>query len=118
MLAHEKLDVYRCSIEVLALSARIGEAVPLYWSTGNAILLEQPKRAALSIPLNIVEGAGKQGIEDMQMSCGDNSFTFTFTSTECDGQLRVPKYFKLCLRGPLAAIIGGTLAVSPNGANV
>jgi len=37
MLAHEKLDVYRRSIELLALSARIGEAVP--W--GNSILLEQ-----------------------------------------------------------------------------
>jgi len=28
LLAHEELDVYRCSIEFLALSARIGEAVP------------------------------------------------------------------------------------------
>ena len=95
MLAHAKLDVYRCSIEFLALSARIGEAVPLYWSTGNSILLEQLKRAALSIPLNIAEGVGKQGIQDVEMSRGDNSFTST--STECDGHLRVPNTEKWVL---------------------
>jgi len=73
------MDVYRCSIEFLALSARIGEAVP----RGN------------SIPLNIAEGVGKQGTQDVQMSRGDNSSTFTSTFTECDGHLRVPKLFKL-----------------------
>ena len=66
MLAHEKLDVYRCSIEFLALSARIGAAVP----RGNSILLEQLKRAALSIPLNIAEAAGKQGIQERKRYYG------------------------------------------------
>ena len=66
MLAHEKLDVYRCSIEFLALSARIGAAVP----RGNSILLEQLKRAALSIPLNIAEGTGKQSIQERKRYYG------------------------------------------------
>ena len=66
MLAHEKLDVYRCSIDFLGLSARIGGAVP----RGNSILLEQLKRAALSIPLNIAEGAGKQGIRERKRYYG------------------------------------------------
>lgn len=54
-LAHERLDVYQCAIEFLAVSALIVDALP----KGNAILADQLKRAALSIPLNIAEGAGK-----------------------------------------------------------
>ena len=43
MLAHEKLHVYRYSIEFLALSDRMGGAV----RRGNSILLEQVKRAGM-----------------------------------------------------------------------
>jgi len=53
-------------IESLALSARIGEAVP----RGNSILLEQLKRADLSIPLNIAERVGNQGIQDRKRYYG------------------------------------------------
>lgn len=60
MLAHEKLDVYRCSIEFLALVARILDLIP----KGNAFLIDQLKRASLSIPLNIAEGAGKLSAAD------------------------------------------------------
>jgi four helix bundle protein len=66
MLGHERLDVYRCSIEFLALSAGIAGSVP----RGNSILLEQLKRAALSIPLNIAEGAGKQSIQERKRYYG------------------------------------------------
>ena len=60
-------------IEFLALSARIGGAVP----RGNLILLEQLKRAALSIP---------HADQDVQMSRCENSLTSTSTSTSaCDG---------------------------------
>jgi four helix bundle protein len=55
MLAHERLDVYRCSIEFLGLTARVVGTIP----RGHAMLSEQLNRAALSIPLNIAEGAGK-----------------------------------------------------------
>jgi len=54
-LAHERLDVYKCAIEFLALSVKIIAVLPL----GYAFLADQFKRAALSIPLNIAEGVGK-----------------------------------------------------------
>ena len=54
-LAHEKLVVYQCSIEFLALSNRILDGFP----RGNASLSDQLKRASLSIPLNIAEAAGR-----------------------------------------------------------
>jgi four helix bundle protein len=57
MLNFKKLDVYRCSIQLLALTAEVLET--LSKSKGNAVIADQLKRAALSIPLNIGEGAGK-----------------------------------------------------------
>ena len=55
MLHFEKLDVYQASIKFLAVSATIIEKLP----TGYSNLADQLKRASLSIPLNIAEGAGK-----------------------------------------------------------
>ena len=57
MLSFKRLDVYRCSIQRVALSAEVVGA--LGKSKGNAIIADQLKRAALSVPLNIGEGAGK-----------------------------------------------------------
>jgi four helix bundle protein len=57
MLSFKKLDVYRCSTELLALTAEVLET--LAKSKGNAVIADQLKRAALSVPLNIGEGAGK-----------------------------------------------------------
>lgn len=62
MLGHERLDVYQCSIEFLALSAQTLETFP----RGYAHLADQLRRAALSIPLNIAEGAGKTTPEDQR----------------------------------------------------
>jgi len=53
----EGLDVYRCSIEFLALAWRLAEALP----RGQSALGDQLRRAALSVPLNIAEGAGRIG---------------------------------------------------------
>ena len=53
----ERFDVYKCAIELLALSAGVLESMRK--SKGNAMLADQLKRAALSVPLNIAEGAGK-----------------------------------------------------------
>jgi len=55
MLSFQKLDVYRCAIELLALTAPMSGAVP----RGFSSLAEQLRRAALSVPLNIAEAAGR-----------------------------------------------------------
>ena len=57
LLSHEKLDVYQKAIRLLALTAKISSSIP----RGNAELLDQLKRAALSIPLNIAEASGRTG---------------------------------------------------------
>jgi four helix bundle protein len=55
MLDYERLDAYQCSLQLAALSFQILEALP----RGHAELADQLKRATISVPLNIAEGAGK-----------------------------------------------------------
>ena len=55
MLDHEKLDVYQCSIEFLALSVQVIETLP----KGYSALVDQLKRASWSIPLNIAKAVEK-----------------------------------------------------------
>ena len=52
---HERLDVYKVSIGLVALADEIVEQLP----RGRAYLAEQLQRASTSIPLNIAEGAGE-----------------------------------------------------------
>ena len=52
---HEKLDVYRVSIELVILIDEIVEHLP----RGRAYLADQLQRAGTSVPLNIAEGAGE-----------------------------------------------------------
>jgi four helix bundle protein len=60
MLSFQRLDVYRCAIEFLALTAELVDKIP----RGNAPLLDQLRRAASSIPLNIAEAAGRTSKAD------------------------------------------------------
>ena len=56
----ENLDVYRCALEFLRLALRLLATLP----RGESELPSQLKRAAMSIPLNIAEGAGKPTVAD------------------------------------------------------
>jgi len=60
MIDHEKLDVYKVSIEFMAIAINIADNIP----RGYSSLADQLKRAAWSIPLNIAEGCGKNRIND------------------------------------------------------
>jgi four helix bundle protein len=61
MLSFQKLDVYRAAIEFLALSHRTSAPS----TRGNAELLDQLRRAATSVPLNIAEACGRTGPADV-----------------------------------------------------
>jgi four helix bundle protein len=60
LLDHERLDVYRCSIEFLSLAVRIGSGL----ARGQGDLRDQLQRASTSIPLNIAEASGKSSAAD------------------------------------------------------
>lgn len=60
MLAYQRLDVYRCAVRALALSARISGEIP----KGYSVLSDQLRRAAVSISLNIAEGSGRPSAAD------------------------------------------------------
>jgi four helix bundle protein len=57
---HERLDLYRLSIEYVAFSHRIAKTL----SGMNRPARDQWLRAAQSIPMNIAEGNGKQSLKE------------------------------------------------------
>lgn len=60
MLSHEKMIVYQHSIDFFTLVTSILKKFP----KGNAAVADQLKRAAMSIPLNIAEAAGRTSPAD------------------------------------------------------
>jgi four helix bundle protein len=83
-LDHEKLDVYQASIDLVVLIDEIIEQLP----RGRGYLADQFQRAALSVPLNIAEGAGEfSGTEK-----GRFYRMAKRSATECAG------IFDVCLR--------------------
>ena len=76
---HERLDVYRAAIEFLVIADEIATSLP----KGRAYLVDQLRRAATSIALNIAEGAG-------EFSPGDKVRFYRMarrSATECAGIL-------------------------------
>jgi four helix bundle protein len=57
MFGFQRLDVYRAATEFLARASDLTGKC----SRGHGDLVDQFRRAALSIPLNIAEGSGKFG---------------------------------------------------------
>jgi len=55
MFGFQRLDVYRASTEFLGMTSRLVTKVP----KGHGDIVDQLRRAALSVPLNIAEGSGK-----------------------------------------------------------
>jgi len=60
MLSFQRLDVYRCAIEFVALAVATAAQIP----RGSADLRDQLRRAAFSVPLNIAEAAGRASEAD------------------------------------------------------
>ncbi len=60
LLDHERLTVYQVAIEFVILADEVIEHLP----RGRAYLSDQLQRAALSIPLNIAEGAGEYAVDE------------------------------------------------------
>src|SRR5271154_2871848 len=57
---HEKLSVYQVAIEFVILTDEVIEYLP----RGRVYLSDQLQRAALSISLNIAEGAGEYAVDE------------------------------------------------------
>jgi four helix bundle protein len=60
VLDHEKLTVYHAAIEFVMLADEVIKHLP----RGKSYLSDQLQRAALSITLNIAEGAGEYAIDE------------------------------------------------------
>ncbi len=84
---HEKLTVYQIAIEFVILADEVIEHLP----RGRGYLSDQLQRAALSISLNIAEGAGEYAV--------DEKFRFyrmaKRSATECAGVLDVCQRLRL-----------------------
>ncbi len=83
MFDHEKLDVYKVSIEYVILANEITENLP----RGKSYLVDQLQRASSSIPLNIAEGTGEYSINE---KCRFYRMAKR-SATECAGILDVCK---------------------------
>jgi four helix bundle protein len=60
MFTHEKFEAYKLAIDFTAIALQLIDELP----AGHATLRDQLRRAAISIPLNIAEGTGKNSKAD------------------------------------------------------
>ena len=64
MFGHEKFGAYQAAIEFAGLAAQIIEKLP----QGYGKLIDQLRRAAIAVPLNVAEGSGK-ATESQKRQC-------------------------------------------------
>jgi four helix bundle protein len=84
----ERLDVYRVALEFLVLADQRAAALP----RGRAYLADQLRRAALSVVLNIAEGAG-------EFAAADKARFYRMarrSGTECAAILDCCRVLRLC----------------------
>ncbi len=84
---HQRLDVYRAAIELIAGADALVADLP----RGRSYLCDQLRRAATSVPLNIAEGAG-------EYSRGDKARFYRIaprSATECAALLDVMRALQL-----------------------
>ncbi len=91
ILDHEKLNVYQVAIEFVLLADEVIEHLP----RGRSYLSDQLQRAALSIPLNIAEGAGEYAIDEKARFYR----MAKRSATECAGVLDVCQRLRLVEEG-------------------
>ena len=63
---HERLDVYQCALRFVEISFGVLDRMP----KGQSELVDQLRRATVSIPLNIAEGTGKPSLAERKRFYG------------------------------------------------
>ena len=103
---HQRLDVYRRSIDFIALAEEIVGDLP----RGRSYVADQLRRAAVSIALNIAEGAG-------EFSPTDKARFYRIarrSATECAAILDICERLELACGGHVASgqgMLGETISM-------
>ena len=87
LLDHEKLTVYQIAVEFVILADEVVKCLP----RGKGYLSDQLQRAALSITLNIAEGAGEFAIDEKSRFYR----MAKRAATECSGILEICQKLQL-----------------------
>jgi len=91
MFDHERLDVYRLSLDFLVFAGRVCKRFP----RGNRYLNDQLLRASTSIVLNLAEGTGKHSRPDKRRFY----ITARGSATECAALLDIYARLNLVVPG-------------------
>jgi four helix bundle protein len=101
---HKKLDVWKASMETAQMVYKVTNTFPAEEKFG---LVSQMRRAAVSIPCNIAEGAARQGMKEFKnfLSMAQGSLS------ELDTQLELALLLEYIERGKAEELSGLLLRV-------
>ena len=102
-LSHERLRVYSLALDFLELAAELVATLP----RGHAFIADQLRRAAMSICLNIAEGAG----EFAQQEKARFYRMARRSATECSAVLDICARLKLRPASAAKLVVGRTLLI-------